>query len=336
MARKVLGYIELVWTCDSCGTRNPGAIKSCTSCGAPQPINVQFERVDPETFNFIKDEALIRMAKSGPDKHCPYCGTRNLADAKTCVNCGGDLTVGATSRPTGILNAEAPTPVPEPVVPGNSTTTPTGRNPISKGVIVIAVIVLLALCIFGAMYFMRMNQTDQLDATVSRTFWQRQVALEAYQVVQASDWQANIPFNVQAYDCQLRYRYNSDNPTQNSEEVCGTPYTIDTGTGVGEVVQDCYYKVYENYCSYDTMQWVVVNTLAESGYGTNAFWPTTNLGTDQRLGNASERYTITFLANSDSYEYTTTDYNLYQLAQPGSDWEIEVNGFGNVTSANPK
>ncbi len=98
MARKVLGYIELVWTCDSCGTKNPGAIRSCTSCGAPQPVDVKFERVDPATFNFIKDEALIRMAKAGPDKHCPYCGTRNTADAQICVECGGDLTVGAGTR----------------------------------------------------------------------------------------------------------------------------------------------------------------------------------------------------------------------------------------------
>ncbi len=101
MARKVLGYVELIWTCDSCNTKNPGAIKSCTSCGAPQPLGVRFEQVDPNTFNFIKDEALIRMARSGPDKHCPYCGTRNLADALTCVQCGGDLSVGATSRPSG-------------------------------------------------------------------------------------------------------------------------------------------------------------------------------------------------------------------------------------------
>ena len=101
MAQKILGYIELVWTCDSCNTKNPGAIKSCTSCGAPQPLGVRFEQVDPNTFNFIKDEALIRMARSGPDKHCPFCGTRNVADALTCLQCGGDLTVGATSRPSG-------------------------------------------------------------------------------------------------------------------------------------------------------------------------------------------------------------------------------------------
>ena len=96
------------------------------------------------------------------------------------------------------------------------------------------------------------------------------------------------------HDCQLRYRFDSDVPKANSEEVCGTAYTIDTGTGLGEVVQDCYYKVYENYCSYETMQWVVVNTLVEDGYGTNAIWPSTTLSTSQRLGNSTERYTISF------------------------------------------
>ena len=91
MARRVLGYVELVWTCDSCGTRNPGPIRSCTACGAPQPIEVKFEHVDAATFNFIKDEALI-PSKSGPDKHAPIA-TPIWLNAN-CLKCGGDLTVG--------------------------------------------------------------------------------------------------------------------------------------------------------------------------------------------------------------------------------------------------
>ncbi len=329
MARKVLGYIELIWTCDSCGTKNPGAIRSCTACGAPQPVGVKFERVDPATFNFIKDEALIRMAKAGPDKHCPYCGTRNLAEAQICVECGGDLTVGATSRPAGAVIGEEPTPA-------TDASQPVQRKPLPKWALIVMAVVLLSCCIFGVLYFTRMNQTDQLNATVSQAYWQRQVAVEAYQLVRANDWAADIPANAETYDCQLRYRYNSDVPKANSEEVCGTPYTIDTGTGVGEVVQDCYYKVYENYCSYDTMQWVVINTLVEDGYGTNAIWPSTSLGMDQRFGNSTERYTITFSTASDDLQYTTTDYSLFQQAVPGSSWVIEVNGFGDITSVSPE
>jgi len=44
MARKVLGYVQLIWKCGYCGTQNPGAIKSCTQCGAPQSPDVQFEK----------------------------------------------------------------------------------------------------------------------------------------------------------------------------------------------------------------------------------------------------------------------------------------------------
>jgi ribosomal protein L40E len=336
MARKVLGYIELVWTCDSCGTRNPGAIRSCTSCGAPQPIDVKFERVDPATFNFIKDEALIRMAKAGPDKHCPYCGTRNLAEAQICVKCGGDLTVGATSRPVGeIIEDETDLVQAASTNQADPTRQKVERKPLPKWALIVMILALLACCVFGVMYLTRMNQTDQLDATVSQVYWQRQVPVEAYQLVRASDWESNIPSNAQTYDCQMRYRYDSDTPKQNSEEVCGTPYTIDTGTGVGEVVQDCYYKVYEEYCSYDTMQWVVITTLVEDGYGTNAIWPSTSLTMDQRFGTSTERYTITFSTRSEEYQYTTTDYSLFQQAVPGSDWVIEVNGFGDITAISP-
>ena len=84
------------------------------------------------------------------------------------------------------------------------------------------------------------------------------------------------------------------------------------------------------------MQWVVVNTLAEDGYGTNAIWPSTSLGMDQRYGNSTERYTITFSTASDNFDYTTTDYNLFQQAVPGSDWVIEVNGFGDITAIDPE
>jgi hypothetical protein len=321
MARKVLGYIELVWTCNSCGTQNPGAIRSCSSCGAPQPVDVKFERVDPSTFNFIKDEALLRMAKAGPDKHCPYCGTRNVSEAKICVDCGGDLTVGATSRPSGTTVGQ------EQKVPEKAE-----AKPLSKTAIIVIIAVLLVCCLGGIFLFSRLNQSDELSATVSDAYWRRQVAVEAYQKVTVDDWQSEIPASMQAYDCSLRYRYDSDTPKQNSKEVCGEAYTVDTGTGLGEVVQDCHYEVSEYYCSYDTMDWLVIDTLVLDGYGVNAAWPTTNLSSSQRMGSSSESYVITFDTEDGDYKYTTSNYSLFQQAVPGSNWTIEINGFGDVTS----
>lgn len=331
MARKILGYIELVWTCDSCKTKNPGAIKSCTSCGAPQPLNVHFEQVDPNTFNFIKDEALIRMARSGPDKHCPYCGTRNTADAKTCVQCGGDLSVGATSRPSG----EVIEPYQLGGAPGSerharAQAPKTGKAPI------ILILVLLAVCVFGLFLLISMLRTDKITATVSSTRWERAVIVEYYQLTRDSDWAANIPLDATIRDCSLKYHYDSDEPAENSEEVCGEPYTVDTGTGVGQVVQDCYYKVYEEYCSYEAMRWTYGETLRLSGTDLNAVWPAANLTSTERIGQATETYTIWFSAGSKQYDLQTTDYALYQQAVPGSEWSLQVNKLGAVTAATPR
>lgn len=327
MARKILGYVELVWTCDSCQTKNPGAIKSCTSCGAPQPIGVMFEQVDPNTFNFIKDEALIRMAKSGPDKHCPFCGTRNVADAALCVQCGADLTVGATSRPSGAV-VGSPQSAAQPAKPK-------AGKPISKGVSLVLILVLLTLCAFGVFLLTRMLKSDATNATVSSTQWERVVPIEAYVEVNLSDWEDNIPADAVITDCTLEYRYDSDKPTQNSVEVCGEPYTIDTGTGVGQVVQDCHYQVYENFCGYRAMEWRLVDTLRLTGTDLNAVWPSRSLASSERIGDVSETYTIWFSASGEEYRLRTSDYDLYQQAYPGSRWEIEVNGLGAVTSAIP-
>lgn len=336
MARKILGYIELVWTCDSCNTKNPGAIKSCTSCGAPQPLGVRFEQVDPKTFNFIKDEALIRMAKSGPDKHCPYCGTRNMADALTCVQCGGDLSVGATSRPSGdvIEPYQQEGEQSKPQTPTAQQPMAT-RTPMPHGVSIIIILVLLAVCGFGIFLLTSMFRTDTITAKVVSTSWERVVMVESYQLVNASDWKANIPADATISSCTLEYRYDVDQPTEHSEEICGTPYTIDTGTGVGQVVQDCYYRIYEDYCRYETMGWTVGETLRLNGTDLTAIWPAANLTDTQRIGQATETYTIWFSAGGQEFDLRTSDYSLYQQAYPGSEWELEVNQLGGVTAAQP-
>ena len=74
MTKKTVGYVNLEWTCPNCGSRNPGVNKKCATCGLAQPENVQFEQSAQDTL--ITDTAKIEAAKSGPDIHCPYCGTR--------------------------------------------------------------------------------------------------------------------------------------------------------------------------------------------------------------------------------------------------------------------
>jgi hypothetical protein len=172
MTRKSLGFVPLIWQCAFCNTQNPGPIKSCTSCGAPQPENVEFLQVDEARFNFIKDEALIRMAKAGPDIHCPFCGTRNLSTAEVCKKCGGDLSWGGKERQTGqrvrtVTEAQAPPP-PATVAPERAK---------RKAPTLAIILIILAVIVGCVVLLVMLLRTDDITATVSDVQWERAMAI---------------------------------------------------------------------------------------------------------------------------------------------------------------
>ena len=333
MARKTIGFVPLIWICPSCDTQNPGPIKTCISCGAPQPTDIQFLQVDEERFNFIKDEALIRMAQTGPDIHCPYCGTRNPATAKLCSNCGGDLSLGGKARQVGqrvktVSEAEKSEAVPR-------VTTPEPKKGLSRGAILFGIIAILA-CLAGAIALMMMLfRTDEITATVTDVAWERSVNIEAYTTVTDQDWWDEIPGGADIRSCKSTYRYTTDQPQANATEVCGEAYVEDTGTGVGEVVQECVYDVYDDYCEYTYLGWVIVDAITETGSDVYPSWPYVALEGDQREGERTEKYQIRFSGDGERYIYTTSDAQLFQMASPGSRWILEVNSLGGVQSIEP-
>jgi hypothetical protein len=330
MARKTLGFVPLIWQCPSCETQNPGPIKTCTSCGAPQPENVNFKTVDDKEFNLIKDEALIRMAKAGPDIHCPYCGTRNPNSAKLCSHCGGDLSMGGKARQAGVkVGSAAEEESPPPAEAAQPKKKP------SKALVIGGIIAVIA-CLAGfIVLIILLLKTDELTGQVTDVAWERSVAVEAFQVVTDQAWWDEVPEGAEVLSCTQAYRYTSDEVQPNATEVCGTPYVEDTGTGVGELVQDCTYEVYDDYCEYEAMLWVAIETAVESGDDLNPVWPSPALSSEQRLGERKEDFVITFSADGDQYTYETTDSGLFLQAEPGSTWILKVNQFNAVQSIEP-
>jgi len=333
MARKTIGFVPLIWICPSCDTQNPGPIKTCTSCGAPQPTDIQFLQVDEERFDFIKDEALIRMAKAGPDIHCPYCGTRNPSTADLCSNCGGEIGVGGKTRQSGqkvqtISEAKAAQAAPR-------VTAPEPKKSLSRGAVIFGILAILACLVGVILIFMLFLKTDDITATVTDVAWERSINIEAYTTVTDQDWWDEIPGGANIRSCKEAYRYTSDQPQANATEVCGEAYVEDTGTGVGEVVQDCAYEVYDDYCEYTYMDWIVVDAITETGSDISPIWPFVMLEDDQREGERAEKYTIRFSGDGERFVYTTTDSDLFQLARPGSRWLLQVNSLGGVQSIKP-
>jgi len=355
MAQKNIGYIRLIWVCPNCQTKNPGPQKVCSGCGAPQPKDVRFQKDVRDEL--VKDEKEIEQAKIGPDIHCGYCGARNIADAKVCVNCGADLTAGEkreSGTVLGGLNTGAVTEVDCPhcgaknpdtahicskcggslSAPESVTPTPPTVKPVKKAspvMLVVGGLALLILCIFTIFIFSLLGKEENVTGQVIAREWQRSIVVEQYGPVKKSGWVDEIPASAVVGACELRYHHSQPEPAQNSREVCGTPYTKDTGSGYAEVVQDCYYEVYEDYCSFTVDEWARVDTIMVDGYDTQAYWPQPSLNQTQRLGQGSETYSITFYTSDGNYGYKTSNESVYNQAVMGSKWDLTINAFGSIT-----
>ncbi len=358
MAKESLGYVELEWTCPFCNTRNPGRAKVCGNCGAPQPKDVAFHQAAEDKI--VTDAEGLELAAAGPDIHCPYCGTRNPGNAVKCSRCGGDLTGGEQRESGQIIGAHQTKPAPDIICqycgtanpatntqckncgaalglaarPQPAAPTPTSAKP-SPALMIIGGVVLLLICGAIAFFIMRGTQTESNLARVSAVDWKRSIVVLGYAPVTHSGWADQIPDEANVNTCSERERGRSASPTDNSQQVCGTPYLVDQGSGFGEMVQDCEYIVYDDYCEYSVVELQPVGVLDETGSDLNPLWPESRLQQDQQLGERDEVYRITFDVDGKPMVYQTTDLNEFLQFQPGSQWELEVNGFGNIVDIQP-
>jgi len=360
MAKKTLGYVEMEWVCPRCGGKNPGSKQTCTTCGGPQPRDVKFQQREGQEL--IKDEEAQKIAAAGPDVHCAFCGTRNPSDAKICIQCGADLT-SAEKRESGqVVGAYSSTPAPEKPCPNCghmnpggalrcsncgasmaaaatgqpvAAVTPAKPFKLSPVMIVVGIIGIIGLIILCIVLASALFKTETVTGQVEDRSWTTVVVVEQFQSINRQGWADEIPSGAQVGACEFRYSYTSSEPQPNSTEVCGTPYTVDQGSGFGEVVQDCSYETYAEFCEYTVEDWVAVDQLRLQGDDLNPRLPDTSLASNERTGDSSVVYSIWFNTDMGTLEYQTSDLKLYQLAQFGSEWSLEINGSGEVVAAEP-
>ena len=355
MAQKSLGYVQLVWTCPNCLTKNPGNYRFCKNCGASMPENVKFEQ--PIKEEIITDQALIDEAKKGPDIFCGYCGSRNPVTAETCSTCGADLdegtkrTAGTVYQASNIAHNDTircnvcgvendisnltctscgsplqTTTKIEPDTSSQQTTPPKAK--MGKGCM-IAIVLLILAAIIG--FFLMTSKKEARSVVVSNTAWQTSIQVLGLIDKQASTWRDSIPASSRILSCSERVRERSDTYVSDSEEVCGEPYFIDKGNGFSEKVQDCYYEVYDDYCTYAYQDWDVISVLSDQGNDINPLIPKTTLSENQRLGNQSVSYSISFTDSAGKvYTYVPSSLEEYRQFGVNDHYTIELNGFGSI------
>lgn len=354
MAQKEVGFVELEWTCPVCKTRNPGTQKTCSGCGAAQPENVVFENA--AGADLLTDDQKIARGKSGPDIHCGFCGARNQAGAKVCSQCGADLTQGKARSSGQVVGAFDPAAAAvEVTCPACGMKNPAAAHtcvrcgaPLGKpapaaapapqpapahggfNMLWIGIAVVVVLVIAGFMFLAL--RTEKKTAVAQAAQWQRTIAVEGLAPVRERDWRDQVPADAANISCQPEVRSRSQSPQPGAREVCGTPYTVDTGTGIGKVVQDCEYEILDDLCSYTVMRWRVVNTLVSEGAGFSPVWPAAQLANDQRFGERSERYVCVFTVDGKEYRLTLPSAR-YDQCQPGTKWTVDINGLGDLVSA---
>lgn len=361
MSQETLGYVKLEWTCPKCGGRNPGTEKTCLSCGALQPQDVQFEQT--EGAQAAQDEALKKVAEAGPDIHCAFCGARNPANADVCSQCGADLKEGTRRQAGKVVGAYKTGPAKQVACPScgamNPETTlrcvqcgaplarqpqapaaPAPAQPISRpNWVTYAILALAALCILaGAIFlFSRLAAREEFVGVVDDIAWQTSVAILQLGPVQRQDWQDQIPQQAEIGQCrdEVRSVQDSEPVGEKYNKVCGTPYTLDTGSGVGRVVQDCQYEVLAPYCQYTVQEWRVVDQAVESGNNLSPVFAQPQLASNQRLGEESISYRVVFQTDQGPYEYPVASLEEFQQFQLGSRWVLTLNGFNQIVGLEP-
>lgn len=356
MSEETVGYVRLEWTCERCGTINPGPQKKCRSCGAPQPEEQDFE-LSPQQ-ELISDEEELRRAKSGPDVHCAYCGARNPAEAETCVQCGAPMAEGAARQTGEVLGAaqfEAAADVACPFCgamnPGNATkcgscggsltrpqpksravpsSVPAKGATAKKGLGILAILGIVLACVIVVGAVVCLSQTSEQTGVVKEVNWEQSIDIQELRPVTYEDWQDEILSGAQMGTCEQKYRYTSSDPVPGAKKVCGTSYVKDQGSGYGEVVRECEYEVYDDWCKYTVDEWKVVHTERAAGSDVNPVWPEVRLGSGQRDGEKSGSYQVIFLSNDKMYKYST-DLDMFKQLEPGSKWKLYVNKLGALT-----
>ena len=113
-------------------------------------------------------------------------------------------------------------------------------------------------------------RTSDTVAQVTSAHWERSIDIIAPCRCATRHGANQLPAAAANVSCRQEFRYTSGEPVDGVARSLRYTLYVDTGTGMGRVVQDCEYQVYDDMCSYTTLQLAVINTVVSQGAGFHA------------------------------------------------------------------
>ena len=205
----------------------------------------------------------------------------------------------------------------------------------NKGVVAGLIGLGVLLCIVVIVYLVMANKTEAVTGQVQSVHWSRTIVVEGLRPVEREAWYDEVPADAELGACTLKYHHTEQELVEGAREVCGTPYTVDTGSGAGEVVQDCVYEVDADWCKYTVQEWQQIDALVLEGNDLSPAWPQLTLADGEREGEQTEEYQVTFSSDGQSYRWDTSSQTEFVQYEPGSKWQLEVNTFDQLMGVSP-
>jgi len=244
---------------------------------------------------------------------CPHCGATNPATAHQCSQCGG---------PLGEKEPEKLKPKPKP-------------QPTKRRRLPIVAILAVALVICGLLFAITQFSRSEVVGVVDRLAWRTTIQIQALGPVAREDWHDRVPASALRQGCTPKVRHTVSDPVPGAIEVCGTPYVVDTGTGQGQVMQDCVYQVREDWCRYTVNEWRAAGERVATGENSQPHWPQVSLTANQREAGRAATYIVVFIADDQERRLTVSNAEQWLQYEVGSEWILEINALGGITSLRP-
>lgn len=336
--------------CPWCGVRNRATARQCTQC--------QGSLAGGDARQSGEDLGALNL-DAAPDVTCASCHTINAGTALYCIMCGAPLGNAAEpapeeEAPPAVVEEGAQEVAEEPSAPAESASVvtmhetdqlqdvlatatavlPGAARMLSKRAQLWITIALLVAIGGLLLYGWWQRQPKTLVALPVSAQWQRTIEIEAETPIALSGWRDEMPAGVAPIACTSQPRSLSEEPEgADAVEVCGTPYAVDTGTGVAEVYQDCLYQVNDDYCTWQGTEWQPSTALVRTGSDLSPQWPA--LDASQRELARSEAYTCTLRADAREFVITLTD-DTFTACATDRVWQVRIDGDGDLIEATPE